>query len=77
LGQYRHGAITGRGEILAQVPSGYILRTEDSAAGADWAGRSAKQRLGTEAICLEGGHMPMLSRPARLADALDQVVRGS
>jgi pimeloyl-ACP methyl ester carboxylesterase len=60
-----------------QAPSEYILCAEDGAVGADWARRSAKQRLGTEAICLEGGHMPMLSRPAQLADALDQVVRGS
>lgn len=59
------------------IPSSYILCGEDRAVGANWARRVARQRLGTEALELPGGHMPMLARPAELAEALDRVAQGS
>lgn len=52
------------------VPSSYVLCREDTQVGAEWARRCAKKRLGTTAIELPGGHMPMLSQPARLAEVL-------
>lgn len=71
----RRQAATPHGEVCPpgawpEVPSGYILCLEDSQVGADWARRAARERLGTTAVQLPGGHMPMYSRPAALADAL-------
>jgi pimeloyl-ACP methyl ester carboxylesterase len=57
-------------------PSSYILCTEDTAVGAEWARQAARERLHTEAIELPGGHMSMLSRPAELARALEQAASG-
>jgi hypothetical protein len=54
------------------VPSSYILCLEDSQVGVEWAGGSARERLHTAAIELPGGHMPMYSRPAELAEALER-----
>ena len=59
------------------VPSSYVLCLEDTQVGVEWARRAARERLGTTAVELPGGHMPMLSRPAALAAALDACVRGS
>ena len=53
------------------VPSAYILCLEDSQVGVDWARRTARERLKTTALELPGGHMPMYSRPADLAEALE------
>lgn len=54
------------------VPSSYILCLEDSQVGVDWARRAARERLATTALELPGGHMPMISRPAALANALEE-----
>lgn len=47
-----------------------IICTEDRVVSPDWSRRIAKSRLGLECIELPGGHAPMLSRPAALADVL-------
>ena len=52
------------------VPSGYIVCTEDRTAAPAWARRAARERLGVEPIELPGGHCPFLSRPERLAAVL-------
>jgi pimeloyl-ACP methyl ester carboxylesterase len=52
------------------VPSTYILMTEDRAVGPEWSRRVARERLGSDAIELPGSHSPFLSRPAVLADVL-------
>jgi pimeloyl-ACP methyl ester carboxylesterase len=57
-------------------PSSYILCTEDTAVGAEWARQAARERLHVEAIELPGGHMSMLSRPGELAWALEQAASG-
>jgi pimeloyl-ACP methyl ester carboxylesterase len=57
------------------APSSYILCREDTQVGADWARRTARDRLHTTAIELGGGHMPMISRPVDLADALEQALQ--
>jgi len=53
-----------------EVPSSYILCTEDRAIQASWARRAAKERLGVEAVELPGGHCPYVSRPRELAEVL-------
>jgi pimeloyl-ACP methyl ester carboxylesterase len=53
----------------------YILCREDQAVSPDWSRRAARQRLGVEAIELDGSHSPFLSRPAGLAAVLDCLAR--
>jgi pimeloyl-ACP methyl ester carboxylesterase len=53
-----------------EVPSSYILSREDGAVGPAWSRRAARDRLGTTAIELPGGHMSMLAHPKELAAEL-------
>jgi hypothetical protein len=53
----------------------YILCREDHAISPAWSRRAARERLGVEAIELEGSHSPFLSRPATLAEVLDRLAR--
>jgi pimeloyl-ACP methyl ester carboxylesterase len=53
------------------VPSSYVLCRDDTQVGRDWARRAARSRLMTTALELPGGHMPMYSRPAELAETLE------
>ena len=55
------------------VPARYILMREDHSVSPDWSRRIARERLGTTALELPGGHSPFLSRPAELAVALDGI----
>jgi pimeloyl-ACP methyl ester carboxylesterase len=55
---------------LPHVPAAYVLAREDTNIGADWARRTARERLGTGAIELDGGHSPFLARPVELAGML-------
>lgn len=52
------------------VENQYILCRDDRALRADWARRRATDWLGVQAVELDGGHSPMLSRPAELARVL-------
>jgi pimeloyl-ACP methyl ester carboxylesterase len=52
------------------VPSTYILMTDDRAVGNEWSRRVARDRLGVEPIELPGSHSPFYSRPAQLAGVL-------
>jgi pimeloyl-ACP methyl ester carboxylesterase len=54
-----------------RTPASYVLCLEDTQVGVEWARRAARERLATTAIELPGGHMPMFSRPAALASALE------
>ena len=47
-----------------------ILCAEDRAISPAWSRWVARNRLGVEAIEMPGGHSPMMSRPAALADLL-------
>jgi len=61
---------------LAQAPPGrasYVVGTEDRAISPDWGRRVAAERLGAEAIEFRSSHSPMLSRPADLANLLDEL----
>jgi pimeloyl-ACP methyl ester carboxylesterase len=72
LGMYAEGAITEVFplEALPEVPSSYIVCTDDRTISPDWSRRTARERLRVEAIELPGGHSPYLSRPLQLADTL-------
>ena len=72
LGMYAEGAITEIFplEALPAVPSSYIVCSDDRTISPDWSRRTARERLGVEALELPGGHCPYLSRPLQLADML-------
>lgn len=55
------------------VPSSYISCSEDRALNPDWWEVAARQRLHTEPIRIEAGHVPHVSRPVALATILDSV----
>lgn len=52
------------------LPTSYILCREDRTITPGWARRAARERLHITPLELPGGHCPMFSRPAELADAL-------
>jgi DNA helicase-2/ATP-dependent DNA helicase PcrA len=53
--------------------STYVVGAEDRAVSPDWGRRVAPERLGVEAVQLHSSHSPMLSRPADLANLLDEL----
>lgn len=57
-------------EALPEVPSSYIVCSDDRTISPDWSRCTARERLGREAVELPGGHCPYLSRPLQLADVL-------
>jgi hypothetical protein len=61
-------------ERWPDIPSSYILCTEDKPFAPEWSRRMARERLGVEAVELAGSHSPMLSRPRQLAEVLVQLV---
>jgi pimeloyl-ACP methyl ester carboxylesterase len=54
------------------VPCAYVLCRADRATNPEWQRRAARERLGVEAVELDSGHSPMVSRPEELAEALDR-----
>jgi pimeloyl-ACP methyl ester carboxylesterase len=52
------------------VPSTYVLMTEDRSVSPAWSRDVAHDRLDGRVVELPGGHSPFLSRPAELADVL-------
>lgn len=57
------------------VRSDYILCRDDHALSPAWARQAARERLGVEAVELDGGHSPFLTRPAELARTIDSLIR--
>ncbi|HVF49576.1 MAG TPA: alpha/beta hydrolase [Pyrinomonadaceae bacterium] len=57
-------------EALPEVPSSYIVCSDDRTITPQWSRRTARERLGVEAVELPGGHCPYLSIPSHLADVL-------
>src|ERR1700677_421818 len=49
-------------EVWPDVPSTYILATEDRAVGQEWSRRRAKE-IGADLMEIEGSHSPFYSRP--------------
>ncbi len=60
---------------LPAVPASVILCRDDMGIGPEWERRTARDRLGTVADELPGGHSPFLSRPGELAAMLDRIAR--
>jgi hypothetical protein len=50
------------------VPSSYIVCSEDRTLRPEWSRQAARELLGVEAIAIPGGHCPQVSRPGRLAE---------
>jgi pimeloyl-ACP methyl ester carboxylesterase len=59
--------------VWPDVPSSYILCSEDRAIQPQWSRRAAQERLGVVPIELPGGHCPYVSRPAELAQVLNSL----
>ena len=57
------------------VESSSIVCRDDHAIDPAWVRSAARRRLGTEAIELDGGHSPFLTRPTELARVLDRLTR--
>jgi pimeloyl-ACP methyl ester carboxylesterase len=53
-----------------EVEGHSIVCREDRAINPEWVRAAARERLGVEAIEMEGGHSPFLTRPAELARVL-------
>jgi len=54
-----------------EVPTRYLLCTEDRMFPAEWLRGVVRERLGIEPDEMTSGHCPALSRPAELADRLE------
>lgn len=63
-------------EAWPDVPSTYVLMTEDRAVNPSWSRRVATERLGARLLELPGGHSPFYSRPVELAETLVQIAAG-
>jgi pimeloyl-ACP methyl ester carboxylesterase len=50
-----------------------IVCRDDHATNPDWVRSAARDRLGTTAVEIDGGHSPFLTRPAELAAILDSM----
>ena len=57
-----------------EVPCAVIACRDDHAISPDWVRSAAHDRLGVEAAEIEGGHSPMLGRPAELARLIDSLI---
>ena len=55
------------------VDSRSIVCRDDRAINPDWVRTAARERLGVEAIELDGSHSPFMTRPAELAAVLDSL----
>jgi pimeloyl-ACP methyl ester carboxylesterase len=56
------------------VESRSIVCRDDRAINPDWVRTASRERLGVEAIEIDGAHSPFLTRPAELAKLLDAFV---
>jgi pimeloyl-ACP methyl ester carboxylesterase len=57
------------------VESRSIVCRSDRAINPDWVRTAARDRLGTDAVEIDGAHSPFLTRPAELAAILDGMTR--
>jgi pimeloyl-ACP methyl ester carboxylesterase len=56
--------------LAREVPSTYIVATEDRTIRPAWQRRMARERLGVEPMEMVSGHCPNVSQPERLADLI-------
>jgi hypothetical protein len=59
------------------VPSDYIVCSNDRALNPAWAREAARSRLGIEPTEIEGGHSPFITRPRELAEVIDRALMTS
>jgi pimeloyl-ACP methyl ester carboxylesterase len=57
------------------VDVAYVACRDDHATNPAWQLQAARERLGVEPVVLDGGHSPMVSRPAEFAEVLDRLAR--
>jgi len=62
--------------LAPEIPSTYIVATNDRTIRPDWQRRMAHERLHVEPIEIPTGHCPNVSRPERLAEMLLEVGGG-
>lgn len=55
------------------VPVASIVATEDRTLSPDWGRRTSRRVLGVEAMAVQAGHCPHVSRPAEIAAILEQL----
>lgn len=60
-------------EAWPSVPLTSIVCRDDRALNPAWGRTAARDRLGIEALEIDGSHSPFLSRPAELAAILDEI----
>ena len=56
-----------------EIPSTYIVATQDRAIRPEWQRRLARERLAVEPVEIDSGHCPNVSQPGRLAELLVSV----
>jgi pimeloyl-ACP methyl ester carboxylesterase len=59
--------------LAPELPSTYVVASEDRTIRPDWQRRMARDRLGVEPIEIPTGHCPNVSQPDRLAEILVDV----
>lgn len=59
--------------LAREIPSTYIVASEDRTIRPEWQRRMARERLGVQPIEIESGHCPNVSQPDRLAAILVDV----
>jgi pimeloyl-ACP methyl ester carboxylesterase len=57
-----------------RVASDYVVCRDDRAINPAWGRSAARERLGVDAVELDGGHSPFLTRPAELARVVDSLL---
>lgn len=62
-------------ERWPDVPLHSIVCRDDRAFDPDWLRAAARERLGIEALEIDGGHSPFMTRPAELAALIDACAR--
>jgi pimeloyl-ACP methyl ester carboxylesterase len=62
-----------RVSLAAEIPSTYVVATEDRTIRPEWQRRMASERLGVDPIEIASGHCPNVSQPDRLAEILADV----
>ena len=70
------GVYGERIQLAPEIPSTYIVATEDRTIRPDWQRRMARERLGVEPIEVPTGHCPNVSRPDLLAELIDRAASG-
>jgi pimeloyl-ACP methyl ester carboxylesterase len=57
-------------QLACEIPSAYIVCTQDRTIRPEWQERMARERLGVEPIKIAAGHCPNISQPERLGAIL-------